>query len=98
MNLVPLFASRSELNQELLKDAKHRDADIVFDDEYTLDLGGVKAQDPRHGHQPHARRHRGAGRRRAVLGRRGDEAAAGLRQSRRRPSRTGWRAWTRSRP
>ena len=31
MNLVPLFASRSELNQELLKDAKHREADIVFD-------------------------------------------------------------------
>ena len=31
MNLVPLFASRSELNKELLKDAKHRDADIVFD-------------------------------------------------------------------
>ena len=44
MNLVPLFASRSELNQELLKDAKHRDADIVFDGEYTLDLGGLKAK------------------------------------------------------
>jgi glyoxylase-like metal-dependent hydrolase (beta-lactamase superfamily II) len=44
MNLVPLFASRSGLNQELLKDAKHRDADIVFDDEYTLDLGGLAAK------------------------------------------------------
>jgi len=44
MNLVPLFASRSELNQELLKDAKHREADIVFDDEYTLDLGGLEAK------------------------------------------------------
>jgi glyoxylase-like metal-dependent hydrolase (beta-lactamase superfamily II) len=44
MNLVPLFASRSELNQELLKDAKHRDADIVFDESYTLDLGGLKAR------------------------------------------------------
>ncbi|HET9475283.1 MAG TPA: MBL fold metallo-hydrolase, partial [Steroidobacteraceae bacterium] len=44
MNLVPLFASRSELNQELLKDAKHRDADVVFDDEYTLDLGGLEAK------------------------------------------------------
>ncbi len=44
MNLVPLFASRSGLNQELLKDAKHRDADIVFDDEYTLDLGGLVAK------------------------------------------------------
>jgi len=44
MNLVPLFASRSELNQQLLKDAKHRDADIVFDQDYTLDLGGLKAR------------------------------------------------------
>src|SRR5688572_780155 len=44
MNLVPLFASRSELNQQLLKDAKHRDADIVFDDQYTLDLGGLEAK------------------------------------------------------
>ena len=44
VNLVPLFASRSELNQQLLKDARHRDADIVFDDDYTLDLGGLKAK------------------------------------------------------
>ena len=43
MNLVP-FAARSELNKELLQDAKHRDADIVFDGEYTLDLGGLKAK------------------------------------------------------
>ncbi|HEX5162363.1 MAG TPA: MBL fold metallo-hydrolase [Steroidobacteraceae bacterium] len=42
-SLVPLFASRSELNAELLKDAHHRDADILFQDEYTLDLGGLKA-------------------------------------------------------
>jgi glyoxylase-like metal-dependent hydrolase (beta-lactamase superfamily II) len=42
-NLVPVFAQRSALNVELLRDAKHRDADIVFDKGYTLDLGGVKA-------------------------------------------------------
>jgi glyoxylase-like metal-dependent hydrolase (beta-lactamase superfamily II) len=44
MNLVPVFEQRSALNVELLKDARHRDADIVFDDRYTLDLGGVKAK------------------------------------------------------
>ena len=44
MSLVPLFASRSELNTELLKDARHRDADILFQDQYTLDLGGLKAK------------------------------------------------------
>jgi glyoxylase-like metal-dependent hydrolase (beta-lactamase superfamily II) len=43
-SLVPMFASRSALNAELLKDARHRDADIVFDREYTLDLGGVSAK------------------------------------------------------
>lgn len=44
MNLVPVFAQRSALNVELLEGAKHRDADIVFDKEYTLDLGGIKAK------------------------------------------------------
>jgi glyoxylase-like metal-dependent hydrolase (beta-lactamase superfamily II) len=43
-NLVPVFAARSELNRELLAGAKHRDADIVFDERYVLDLGGVKAE------------------------------------------------------
>ena len=42
-NLVPVFAQRSELNKELLADARHRTADIVFDKSYTLDLGGLKA-------------------------------------------------------
>ena len=42
--LVPVFAQRSALNIELLAGAKHRDADITFDKEYTLDLGGVKAK------------------------------------------------------
>ena len=44
MNLVPVFAQRSELNKELLAGARHRDADIVFDQDYTLDLGGIKAK------------------------------------------------------
>jgi glyoxylase-like metal-dependent hydrolase (beta-lactamase superfamily II) len=44
MNLVPVFAQRSALNVELLAGAKHRDADIVFDKEYTLNLGGVTAK------------------------------------------------------
>jgi glyoxylase-like metal-dependent hydrolase (beta-lactamase superfamily II) len=42
--LVPVFAARSALNTELLAGAKHRDADITFDKEYTLDLGGLKAK------------------------------------------------------
>jgi glyoxylase-like metal-dependent hydrolase (beta-lactamase superfamily II) len=42
-NLVPVFSSRSDLNKELLAGAKHRDADIVFDHDYSLDLGGVTA-------------------------------------------------------
>ena len=43
-NLVPVFAQRSALNVELLEGAKHRDADIVFDRDYTLNLGGVTAR------------------------------------------------------
>jgi glyoxylase-like metal-dependent hydrolase (beta-lactamase superfamily II) len=43
-NLVPVFAQRSALNVELLEGAKHREADIVFDRQYTLNLGGVTAQ------------------------------------------------------
>jgi glyoxylase-like metal-dependent hydrolase (beta-lactamase superfamily II) len=42
--LVSMFASRSDLNKELLAGAKHRDADILFDDEYSLDLGGLTAK------------------------------------------------------
>ena len=44
MSLVPIFAARSDLNKELLKDAHHREADIVFDGAYTLDLGGIEAR------------------------------------------------------
>lgn len=44
MNLVPVFAARSDLNKELLAGAHHRDADIVFEGDYTLDLGGLVAR------------------------------------------------------
>lgn len=44
MNLVPVFAARSDLNKELLEGAKHRDAEIQFDETTTVDLGGLKAQ------------------------------------------------------
>jgi glyoxylase-like metal-dependent hydrolase (beta-lactamase superfamily II) len=44
MSLVPVFAQRSALNVELLEGAKHREADIVFDRDYTLNLGGVTAK------------------------------------------------------
>jgi glyoxylase-like metal-dependent hydrolase (beta-lactamase superfamily II) len=43
-SLVPMFSSRSDLNKELLADARHREADIVFDQVYNLDLGGVTAK------------------------------------------------------
>ena len=43
-SLIPVFAARSDLNKELLAGAKHRDADIVFGKNYTLDLGGLKAR------------------------------------------------------
>jgi glyoxylase-like metal-dependent hydrolase (beta-lactamase superfamily II) len=44
MNLVPVFAQRSQLNVELLTGAEHRTADITFDREHTLDLGGLQAK------------------------------------------------------
>jgi glyoxylase-like metal-dependent hydrolase (beta-lactamase superfamily II) len=42
--LAGVFAQRSPLNAELLKDAKFRPADISFGKDYTLDLGGVTAR------------------------------------------------------
>ena len=42
--LAKTFASRSPLTAELLKDAQFRRADILFDREYTLDLGGVRVR------------------------------------------------------
>jgi glyoxylase-like metal-dependent hydrolase (beta-lactamase superfamily II) len=42
--LAKTFAGRSPLVADLLKDAQFRKADIVFDREYTLDLGGVRVR------------------------------------------------------
>lgn len=44
MRLAEVFASRSELNKQLLEGATYRQADISFDTEYSLDLGGVIAK------------------------------------------------------
>jgi glyoxylase-like metal-dependent hydrolase (beta-lactamase superfamily II) len=41
---VKTFSSRSPLTAEILKDATSRKADIVFDREYRLDLGGVQVR------------------------------------------------------
>jgi glyoxylase-like metal-dependent hydrolase (beta-lactamase superfamily II) len=41
MQMVRTFAGRSPLTADLLKDAARRPADITFDREYTIDLGGV---------------------------------------------------------
>jgi len=41
---IETFASRSPLSAELLKDAAGRKADITFDREHTLDLGGVRVR------------------------------------------------------
>ena len=44
MQFVKTFSGRSTLNAELLKDASRRRADITFDREHTLDLGGVRVR------------------------------------------------------
>jgi glyoxylase-like metal-dependent hydrolase (beta-lactamase superfamily II) len=44
LRVAKLFASRSAINAELLKDADFRKADITFDQDYDLDLGGVHAK------------------------------------------------------
>jgi glyoxylase-like metal-dependent hydrolase (beta-lactamase superfamily II) len=44
MATVGNFASRSPAQGELLKDAQRRTADITFDREHTLDLGGVRVR------------------------------------------------------
>ena len=43
LQLAKVFATRSPLHAELLKDADYRKADITFDQSYDLDLGGVTA-------------------------------------------------------
>jgi glyoxylase-like metal-dependent hydrolase (beta-lactamase superfamily II) len=44
LRLAKVFASRSAINAELLKDADFRKADITFERDYDLDLGGVQAK------------------------------------------------------
>jgi glyoxylase-like metal-dependent hydrolase (beta-lactamase superfamily II) len=44
MQLSNVFAARSPLNAELLQGAAFRPADITFDSEYVLDLGGVRVR------------------------------------------------------
>jgi len=44
LQLAKVFASRSAINAELLKDADFRKADITFERGYDLDLGGVQAK------------------------------------------------------
>ena len=44
MQMVKTFSGRSPLTAELLKDAARRPADITFDREYTLDLGGLRVR------------------------------------------------------
>jgi len=42
--LIQTFSRRSPLTADLLKDARGRKADITFDREYMLDLGGVRVR------------------------------------------------------
>lgn len=44
LSLANVFAKRSEVNAELLKGAEFRKADITFEKDYDLDLGGVHAR------------------------------------------------------
>ena len=44
LQTAKVFASRSAINAELLKDADFRKADITFERDYDLDLGGVHAK------------------------------------------------------
>jgi glyoxylase-like metal-dependent hydrolase (beta-lactamase superfamily II) len=44
LQLAKVFAGRSAINAELLKDADFRKADITFERDYDLDLGGVTAK------------------------------------------------------
>ena len=44
LRLAKIFASRSAINAELLKDADFRKADITFERDYDLDLGGLRVK------------------------------------------------------
>lgn len=44
MTVADIFRARGPINGELLKDARFRPADVTFDENYNLDLGGVTAR------------------------------------------------------
>ena len=44
LQLARVFASRSPVDAELLKDAEFRKADVTFEKDYAVDLGGVRVQ------------------------------------------------------
>jgi glyoxylase-like metal-dependent hydrolase (beta-lactamase superfamily II) len=44
LSLAETFASRSAVNKQLLEGARYRKADVIFDAEHTLDLGGVRVR------------------------------------------------------
>jgi glyoxylase-like metal-dependent hydrolase (beta-lactamase superfamily II) len=44
LQLAKIFAGRSAVHAELLKDADFRKADVTFENDYDLDLGGVTAR------------------------------------------------------
>src|SRR5215475_10560712 len=44
LGLAKVFAGRSAINAELLKDADFRKADVTFERDYDLDLGGVQVK------------------------------------------------------
>jgi len=44
LSLADAFASRSAVNKQLLEGARYRKADVIFDAEHTLELGGVRVR------------------------------------------------------
>jgi glyoxylase-like metal-dependent hydrolase (beta-lactamase superfamily II) len=44
LSLAETFASRSTVNRQLLEGAQYRKADVIFDGERTIDLGGVRVR------------------------------------------------------
>src|SRR5262249_44347719 len=82
LELAKVFATRSPLHAELLKGADFRKADITFEKDYDVDLGGVKARAMPDGAHPPPRRHRNRERwrPRVVLRRHRHEGAAGVRE------------------
>lgn len=44
LSLADTFASRSAVNKQLLAGARYRTADVIFDGERTIDLGGVRVR------------------------------------------------------